>query len=158
MHCSYIEIYNEEIRDLVSKNPKERLDLKEDPETGVYVKGVSQIPAKDANALLNVSKVGFANRSVGATLMNAGSSRSHSIFMVTVETSKKVSTCLAPCRPRLFANLGDKRLPSPVIERHLWLARVCPCSPMPRLATKPPHMHHRTVPCARCATCAGQGR
>lgn len=29
--CAYIEIYNEEVRDLLGDNPQERLDLKEDP-------------------------------------------------------------------------------------------------------------------------------
>jgi hypothetical protein len=38
VRASYLEIYNENIRDLLSKNPDTKLDLKENPETGVYVK------------------------------------------------------------------------------------------------------------------------
>ena len=38
--CSYLEIYNEEIRDLLGDDPKARCELKEDPTKGVYVKGL----------------------------------------------------------------------------------------------------------------------
>lgn len=38
VRASYLEIYNENIRDLLSKTPNEKLDLKEHPDTGVYVK------------------------------------------------------------------------------------------------------------------------
>lgn len=37
--ASYIEIYNEEVRDLLSSDTKRRLELKESPERGVYVHG-----------------------------------------------------------------------------------------------------------------------
>lgn len=39
VHASYLEIYNEEIRDLLGKDVKHKLDLKEHPEKGVYVQG-----------------------------------------------------------------------------------------------------------------------
>ena len=39
IHASYCEIYNEEIRDLLGKDVKEKLDLHEHPERGVYVNG-----------------------------------------------------------------------------------------------------------------------
>ena len=41
VHGSYCEIYNEEIRDLLGKNSKAKLDLKEHPEKGVYVQGLT---------------------------------------------------------------------------------------------------------------------
>lgn len=37
--ASYLEIYNEEIRDLLGSNTKKRLDLKESPDCGVYISG-----------------------------------------------------------------------------------------------------------------------
>lgn len=40
VHASYLEIYNEEIRDLLGKDSKKKLDLKENPERGVYVVGM----------------------------------------------------------------------------------------------------------------------
>ena len=39
VRASYLEIYNEEIRDLLGKDHKVKLELKEHPEKGVYVKG-----------------------------------------------------------------------------------------------------------------------
>ena len=39
IHASYLEIYNEEVRDLLGKDSKQKLDLKEHPEKGVYVSG-----------------------------------------------------------------------------------------------------------------------
>ena len=39
IHASYCEIYNEEIRDLLGKDIKAKLDLHEHPEKGVYVNG-----------------------------------------------------------------------------------------------------------------------
>ena len=39
VHAAYLEIYNEEIRDLLGKDSKKKLDLKEHPDKGVYVPG-----------------------------------------------------------------------------------------------------------------------
>lgn len=40
VHASYLEIYNEEIRDLLGKETKKKLELKEHPDNGVYVAGI----------------------------------------------------------------------------------------------------------------------
>ena len=87
VRSSYIEIYNEEIRDLLSKNPQNKLELKENPEKGVYVKGLTAFVVKGVKEILNVITVGKRNRTVGETLMNQDSSRSHAIFMITIESS-----------------------------------------------------------------------
>jgi hypothetical protein len=80
VRASYLEIYNEEIRDLLSKNPKNRLELHEKPDSGVYVKDLSYYAAKTAQEICDVMSIGIKNRSIGATAMNAHSSRSHSLF------------------------------------------------------------------------------
>lgn len=41
VRCSYLEIYNEDIRDLLGKNVEIKLDLKEDPNKGVFVKDLT---------------------------------------------------------------------------------------------------------------------
>jgi hypothetical protein len=46
VRASFLEIYNEEIRDLIGQDPKKKLDLKEHPETGVYVKVIKYFPKK----------------------------------------------------------------------------------------------------------------
>ncbi|XP_028394014.1 osmotic avoidance abnormal protein 3-like isoform X2 [Dendronephthya gigantea] len=85
VHASYLEIYNEDIRDLLGKNHKSRLELKEHPDMGVYVKDLTMIPVHDVKDCEKVMAMGNKNRSVGATLMNADSSRSHSIFTIKLE-------------------------------------------------------------------------
>ena len=47
VRASYLEIYNESIRDLLSKDPKNSLELKENPETGVYVKDLTSFVVKN---------------------------------------------------------------------------------------------------------------
>ncbi|VEL10551.1 unnamed protein product [Protopolystoma xenopodis] len=42
VQASYLEIYNEEIRDLLAKDTKAKLELKEHPEFGVYVAGLTK--------------------------------------------------------------------------------------------------------------------
>jgi hypothetical protein len=88
VRASYIEIYNEDVRDLMSDNPKARCEIKEDPERGVFIKGVTNTEVTTVQQLNILMNEGNKNRSVGATLMNADSSRSHSLFTVTIETAE----------------------------------------------------------------------
>ncbi|XP_072182334.1 osmotic avoidance abnormal protein 3-like [Diadema setosum] len=85
VRASYLEIYNEEIRDLLGKDHKARLELKEHPDKGVYVKDLSMHVVHNTRECEQVMELGWKNRSVGATLMNADSSRSHSIFTIHIE-------------------------------------------------------------------------
>ncbi|KDO30380.1 hypothetical protein SPRG_05091 [Saprolegnia parasitica CBS 223.65] len=85
VRASYLEIYNEEVRDLLSKDPKAGLDLKENADSGVYVKNLTAQVVKDAAEIDAVMRQGNKSRSVGATNMNQTSSRSHSIFTIVVE-------------------------------------------------------------------------
>jgi len=82
---SFLEIYNEDIHDLLSKSPKERCELKDHPSGGVYVKDLSAFVVKSVQEMNQVLEAGLSNRSTGATNMNEQSSRSHSIFLITVE-------------------------------------------------------------------------
>ena len=70
VRASYLEIYNEEIRDLLSKDPKNHLELKENMDSGVYVKDLTSFVVKNATEIDHVQQAGKKNRSVGATLMN----------------------------------------------------------------------------------------
>ena len=88
VRASFLEIYNENVRDLLAKDQTKTCDLKEDSDHNVYVNGLTTFVVKSASEMHNILQVGKKNRSVGATLMNADSSRSHSIFTVTVETSR----------------------------------------------------------------------
>ncbi|KAF5395048.1 Osmotic avoidance abnormal protein 3 [Paragonimus heterotremus] len=85
VHASFLEIYNEEIRDLLARDVKAKLDLKEHPDKGVYVAGLSMHKVTSVQECQVIMGIGWKNRSTGATLMNADSSRSHSIFTIYLE-------------------------------------------------------------------------
>jgi hypothetical protein len=89
VRASYFEIYNEEIRDLLSSNPKASLELRESVDSGIYVKDLTSNIVKSFEEVNHVMQMGKKNRSVGATLMNAGSSRSHSVFSIVIECCAK---------------------------------------------------------------------
>uniref|UniRef100_F7D4R3 Kinesin-like protein KIF17 n=1 Tax=Callithrix jacchus TaxID=9483 RepID=F7D4R3_CALJA len=87
VRASYLEIYNEDVRDLLGADTKQRLELKEHPEKGVYVKGLSMHTVHSVAQCERIMEAGWKNRSVGYTLMNKDSSRSHSIFTISIEIS-----------------------------------------------------------------------
>merc|ERR1712224_863080 len=78
---TYLEIYNEKVQDLLDPT-KQNLQIKTDPNIGIYVKDASEISVNNPNEMKDVMTMGAANRSVAATRMNATSSRSHSIFCI----------------------------------------------------------------------------
>ncbi|XP_061388916.1 kinesin-like protein Klp68D [Musca vetustissima] len=80
---SYLEIYMEELRDLLKPNSK-NLEVRESS-SGVYVPNLHSVTCKSVEDMMNVMKVGNKNRTVGFTNMNEHSSRSHSIFMIKIE-------------------------------------------------------------------------
>ena len=73
---------------MLGNDPKARCELKEDPARGVYVKGLSNVVVQDEPTINEIMDKGLQNRTVGATLMNEGSSRSHSIFTVVLEMNR----------------------------------------------------------------------
>lgn len=85
---SYLEIYNEEVRDLLGKDQTKKLDVKEDPNKGIFVKDLTCKICNSIAEIEDLMDIGNGNRVVGATAMNATSSRSHSIFTIYVETSE----------------------------------------------------------------------
>ncbi|GAA6104201.1 kinesin-like protein KIF3B [Tachysurus ichikawai] len=88
VRASYLEIYQEEVRDLLAKDQSRRLELKERPDRGVYVKDLSSVVTKSDREIEDVMNAGNQNRSVGSTNMNEHSSRSHAIFVITIECSE----------------------------------------------------------------------
>ncbi|CAM9093547.1 unnamed protein product [Chrysoparadoxa australica] len=89
---SYIEIYMERISDLIdSRNAN--LQVRESPARGIYVAGATEEYVASEKELLDIMEAGKRNRQVAATGMNAGSSRSHSTFIITVQqTAENEST------------------------------------------------------------------
>ncbi|KAL0239027.1 hypothetical protein PCE1_004718 [Barthelona sp. PCE] len=86
VRCSFLEIYNNEIRDLLQPKTGNNLALRQTKEGVVFVQDLTAVVVSSAEEIHDVLNRGAASRSVGATNMNATSSRSHSIFSITVET------------------------------------------------------------------------
>ena len=91
IRVSFLEIYNEEIHDLLSKDAGTKLDVKEKAESGFYVKDLELKIVKGIEQMKEVMASGRKNRHVGQTNMNRDSSRSHSIFAIVIERSEKGS-------------------------------------------------------------------
>nr|VZI31377.1 unnamed protein product [Spirometra erinaceieuropaei] len=91
---SYFEIYLDKIRDLLDVS-KTNLPVHEDKDRVPYVKGATERFVSTPEEVFDVIDEGKANRHVAVTNMNEHSSRSHSVFMITVrqenlETQKKL--------------------------------------------------------------------
>ncbi|XP_064983003.1 kinesin-like protein KIN-12F [Musa acuminata AAA Group] len=83
--CSFLEIYSEQINDLLVPSSSNLL-LREDIRKGVYVENLTEYVVKNVNDILKLLRLGAANRKVAATNMNRESSRSHSVFTCTIES------------------------------------------------------------------------
>ncbi len=81
-----IEIYMEKIKDLLDPT-KDNLSVHEEKSKGIYVADVTETYVTDEREVYGIMKLGQSNRSIAATNMNAESSRSHSIFILTVTQS-----------------------------------------------------------------------
>ena len=78
---SFLEVYNENIRDLLS-NAEEYLDLREDPIKGPVVAGITEVEAGSSEEIMSLLHQGNAKRSQAATAANEVSSRSHAVLQV----------------------------------------------------------------------------
>ncbi|GKT32957.1 Kinesin-like protein KIF3A [Aduncisulcus paluster] len=91
--ASYIELYGDNIYDLLIKRgkreEKQSLKLREHPEKGVYIENVTLTPIRSEEEVPELLEIGGSNRTVASTQMNDVSSRSHSIFQLHLEVSKK---------------------------------------------------------------------
>ncbi|XP_058730761.1 kinesin-like protein KIN-12D [Vicia villosa] len=84
--CSFLEIYNEQITDLLDPSSTNLL-LREDVKKGVYVENLSEFEAQSVSDIIRLLIQGSANRKVAATNMNRESSRSHSVFTCVIEST-----------------------------------------------------------------------
>jgi kinesin family member 5 len=90
---SFCEIYMEKISDLLDVN-KENLKIRENKNKGIYIADLSETYVTGDFDVLELLRIGNINRQVGESNMNAKSSRSHSLFSLTV-TQTNTETCSA---------------------------------------------------------------
>ncbi|QCD88294.1 kinesin family member 11 [Vigna unguiculata] len=93
MKVTFLELYNEEITDLlapeetlkfVDDKSKKPIALMEDGKGGVFVRGLEEEVVCTANEIYKILEKGSAKRRTAETLLNKQSSRSHSIFSITI--------------------------------------------------------------------------
>ncbi|XP_037397775.1 stAR-related lipid transfer protein 9 isoform X1 [Pygocentrus nattereri] len=85
VEISFLEIYNERVRDLLRGNDQKKptpLRVREHPEKGPYVQGLSQHVVSDYKQAEHLLKEGISNRITAATHVHDASSRSHAIFSI----------------------------------------------------------------------------
>ncbi|KAA8545899.1 hypothetical protein F0562_020650 [Nyssa sinensis] len=108
--CSFLEIYNEQITDLLDPSSTNLL-LREDNKKGVYVENLSEFEVQTVGDILKLLSQGSSNRKVAATNMNRESSRSHSVFTCVIESSweKDSTSNLRFARLNLVDLAGSER-------------------------------------------------
>ncbi|XP_058398424.1 kinesin-like protein KIF7 isoform X8 [Diceros bicornis minor] len=86
VHVSYLEVYKEEFRDLLEVGTASRdIQLREDDRGNVVLCGVKEVDVEGLDEVLSLLEMGNAARHTGATHLNHVSSRSHTVFTVTLE-------------------------------------------------------------------------
>ncbi|XP_028135860.1 kinesin-like protein KIF3A [Diabrotica virgifera virgifera] len=106
---TYLEIYNEEIRDLLSDQPK-KLTLKEKPGIGVYVKDLLGFTVDSLEGVTEILKKGNKNRATSFTQLNDVSSRSHAVFTVLIETKNHTTNKTTFGKLNLVDLAGSERV------------------------------------------------
>jgi len=84
LRCSFLEVYREQMRDLLSP-ANQKLQVKELPQRGLWVDGLSREYVTCKAEVLSILRAGSRARSVARTRLNQHSSRSHAIFVLHVE-------------------------------------------------------------------------
>jgi kinesin family protein 5 len=83
---SYVEIYNERVRDLLTARNanSDNLKIREGTHGGVYIENVVETYVNSVEQVLALMEQGQSARALAATNMNEQSSRSHSVFLLTI--------------------------------------------------------------------------
>ncbi|KAK6233159.1 hypothetical protein SCA6_003232, partial [Theobroma cacao] len=92
---SVVEIYMEKVRDLFDLS-KDNIQIKESRTQGILLSGATEISLLDPAEALQSLSSGIANRAIGETQMNMASSRSHCVYLFTLNqestTEKRVKS------------------------------------------------------------------
>ena len=104
VRAGYVELYNERVRDLLNPSTKE-LKIRHDSERGFFVE-CQEVTVTSPAQVMSLLESGNSVRQVGVTNMNDRSSRSHTIFRIIVESTKKAAEGAGEFRES-YLNLVD---------------------------------------------------
>uniref|UniRef100_A0A8C6DFK5 Kinesin family member 27 n=1 Tax=Moschus moschiferus TaxID=68415 RepID=A0A8C6DFK5_MOSMO len=92
---SYIEVYKEDLRDLLELETSVKdLHIREDEKGNTVIVGAKECQVESADEVMSLLEMGNAARHTGTTQMNEHSSRSHAIFTISlcqVDKSRKAA-------------------------------------------------------------------
>lgn len=113
IHCSYMQIYNNEVFDLLRESKpriREPLAVREMIKGNgkhIYVSGLSEFRVTNLEETLDLLKAGNQNRSIRATEYNEKSSRSHALLQLSVEVESRGLESVTTIIRRAKLNLVD---------------------------------------------------
>jgi kinesin family protein C1 len=114
MQASFVEIYNESVRDLLASkkaNEDTKYEIKHDPTTGkTWVTNLTVVPVRSPERVEELLKLSSKNRAVGVTNMNERSSRSHSVFQLRLIGKNKHTDAKSEGILNLIDLAGSERL------------------------------------------------
>ena len=148
---SYLEIYNEQIVDLLDPNLA-NLQIRESMKRGVYVEGLTEEVCGDSEEMEDLIRRGTTSRHVGSTSMNKESSRSHSVLTTTIEMKKDTNVKVSRFhiidlagseRAKLTTAAGDRLKEAGMINKSLSALGNVINSLVDRSEGKARHIHYR---------------
>ncbi|TRY69930.1 hypothetical protein TCAL_12627 [Tigriopus californicus] len=116
MEASFLEIYNEEIRDLLATEKNLKYDIKltssdvKGQTNDVYVSNVKVVEVKSPHQVTSLLSLAHKNRAIAATNCNERSSRSHSVFQLKITGSNSITTESCSGTLNLVDLAGSERL------------------------------------------------
>ena len=94
LRCSYVEIYNEVVRDLLNTSATQQVKIREHHVRGVYLDCHEEC-ISSSEEIVDLIALGERRRHMGVTNMNAQSSRSHTIFKIIIESRQKGGSAIS---------------------------------------------------------------
>ncbi|KAM8966335.1 kinesin-like protein KIFC3 [Pelodytes ibericus] len=109
---SMVEIYNEIIRDLLSKDPQDKLDVKLNPDGSgqLHVPGLTSTTVSSFRHITKLLSLGKKNRATFCTNMNERSSRSHALLTITISGRDQATGAVTTGKLNLVDLAGSERV------------------------------------------------
>ncbi|CAD7928767.1 unnamed protein product [Amoebophrya sp. A25] len=107
---SMVELYMERVRCLLDPTGKENLKIKERPDKGIYIEDVTESYVQSEQEIFDALQQAQYNRTIGATAMNAQSSRSHMVFLVSIESKDTVKKVVKHGKLYLVDLAGSEKI------------------------------------------------
>lgn len=106
IHVCMLEVYNERVRDLLRKSGDKFVEVREHPDHGFFVKGLTKQIVTNEQHALNILVEALKCRTVAKTAHNDASSRSHLLFTVCMEISTVIKICGKPNKTVLVSKMN----------------------------------------------------